>query len=249
MSGRLSRWLSFLFVKDYNCIVCGRELPGKERLATCSSCYAKMEFNGDAACVKCGKRLIAEEEYCLDCQHHEKHFDRAFSPLCYTGAAAGLVRDLKFYNKRYFAAPMARYMTDDFLQREVTADVVLSVPLYEKREKERGYNQSELLAREIANALGLPLVSSAAERIKYTLPSTLLEGGRNAREENIAGAFVIKDAEAVKNRDVLIVDDVLTTGATTSELAKMLKKAGARKVYVITFASTRDKPPVERDSI
>jgi len=249
MNSKLSRFLSFLFVKDYNCIVCGRELARPSRYLTCDNCYVKMETIGDKHCLKCGRKLHGEEEYCLDCQNSEMRFDRAFSPLVYAGAAANLVLDLKFNNKRYIAEPMAAYMVDRFLKENVAADAVLPVPLHANRKKERGYNQSELLAKEIARALGLPLLSDAAERVKDTLPSTKLEGGRKAREENIRGAFVINQKEAVKNKTVLVVDDVLTTGATASELSGALKKAGAAKALVLTFASTREKPPVERPQI
>ena len=249
MNSKLSRFLSFLFVKDYNCIVCGRELPRPSRYLTCNDCYVKMEIVDDRFCLKCGRKLHGEEDYCLDCQNNEMRFDRAFSPVVYAGAAANLVMNLKFHNMRYLAEPMAAYMTDRFLKEGVAADVVMPVPLHPKRKKERGYNQSELLAKEIAKMLGLSLLTDAAERVKDTLPSTKLEGGRKAREENIRNAFVIKNKEAVKNKTVLVVDDVLTTGATASELSHALKKSGAAKAYVLTFASTRERAPVERPQI
>jgi len=239
--------LSRLFVDRYNCIVCDRELPAPTPHRTCNSCYAKMEIIEDGFCLKCGVKLFGEEEYCLDCQDHEKHFDRAVSPVCYSGAAAKLVQELKFHNKRYLAKPLARYMTDRFLAENIPVDVIVPVPLSAQRRKERGYNQSELLAAEISRSLGVPMAADIAIRVKDTLPSTQLEGGRKAREENIRGAFVLKENGAVKNRVVLAVDDVLTTGATSSEFARILKKAGAAKVYVLTFATTREKPPIQRE--
>ena len=101
----LEKLLPFLFVKDYNCIVCGRELAHPTAEHTCSSCYVKMEFIGEDACRKCGRKLVAEEEYCLDCQKNEMHFDRAVAPLSYTGSAAMLVRKLKFHNRRFLPPP------------------------------------------------------------------------------------------------------------------------------------------------
>jgi len=246
MNSKWTRALSLLFVDRYNCIICNRELPDLTPYLTCNRCYHLLEIVEEGFCLKCGVKLFGEEEYCLDCQNHEKHFDRAFAPVCYSGAAARLVQDLKFENKRYLAAPLARYMTDRFLKEDVAADVVIPIPLSEKRWKERGYNQSELLAEVIAHSLGLPLDVSSAQRVKDTLPSTLLEGGRKAREENIQDAFVLKESDAVKNKVVIVVDDVLTTGATASEFSRVLKKAGASKVYVLTFATTREHPPIER---
>ena len=240
--------LSHLFVDRYNCIVCDRELPSPTPHLTCNSCYHKMESIVEGACLKCGVKLIGEGEYCLDCKEHEKHFDRAMAPMCYSGAAAELVLQLKFRNKRYLAKPLARYMTDRFLAENTPVDVIIPVPLHANRRKERGYNQSELLAAEIARSLGVPMDNVAVDRVKETLPSTQLEGGRKAREKNIEGAFVLKAKDAVKNKVVLVVDDVLTTGATSSELARVLKKGGAAKVYVLTFATAREKAPTQTEA-
>ena len=231
MKAEVKRLLSLLFMKDYNCIVCNRELPRPTPHLTCNSCYQKMEIIEAGYCLKCGMKLFGEEEYCLDCQNHEKHFDRAFAPVVYAGAAANLVMNFKFQNKRYLAAPLAHYMTNKLLQEGIAADVVIPVPLHENRLKERGYNQSELLAEEISRALGLPLDTSSVTRVKETLTSSLLTGGRTAREENVKDAFVIKDKKSLKGKIVLVVDDVLTTGATSSELSRVIKKAGAKKVY------------------
>lgn len=241
------RLLSFLFVKDFNCIVCGRELPSRNGYLTCANCYQKMEIIEDDRCLKCGKKLFGEGDYCLDCEAHEKHFDRAFAPVSYVGAAADLVMAFKFENKRYLAAPLARYMTDRLLREGVSPDVILPVPLHEKREKERGYNQSALLAKEISSSLGISLAAKAAARVKETLTSSLLTGGREAREANVKDAFVVTEPALVKGKCVLIVDDVLTTGATASELSRVLRKAGASKVYALTFATTREKPPLQGD--
>lgn len=245
MKRKFAEVLKHLFVDKYNCIICDRELPAPTPHRTCNVCYHKLEIIVDGFCLKCGKKLYGEGEYCLDCQEHEKHFDRAVAPVCYSGAAMRTVQELKYENRRYLAEPLARYMTDRFLSEELSVDLIIPVPLHEKRLKERGYNQSELLAAEISRALGVPMDASVALRVKDTLPSTQLQG-RKAREENIEGAFVLKTKDAVKNKIVLVVDDVLTTGATSGELSRVLKKAGAAAVYVLTFATTREKPPVER---
>ena len=247
MSFDLSRFLSFLFVKEYNCIVCSRELAKPTRYRICNSCYAKLEVIGDRACLKCGKMLFGEEQYCLDCQNHEKEFDRAIAPLCYSGAAASTIMNLKFHGKKYLAEPMAKWMTDRFLETGLLADVVIPIPLHPRRKKERGFNQSELLAKEIAEGLHLPLDVSSAERVKDTLVSSKLEGGRKAREENMKDAFAVKDDSAIRGKRILLIDDVLTTGTTANELSKELRKAGARKIYVLTFASTREKAPIQED--
>ncbi len=238
--------LSRLFVAEYNCIVCGKELHALNRYRLCELCYGlRFEVLGEKSCLKCGKMLLAEEEYCLDCQNHEKHFDRAVSAVTYTGAAIELVTGLKFHGKRYLAEPMAKWMTDRVLEFETAFDVVIPVPLHANRRKERGYNQSELLAETIAESLSLPLDLTSVVREKDTLASSSLEGGRKAREENMKGAFRLLSKENTAGKRVLIVDDVITTGTTSSCLAEVLKKGGAEKVYVVTFASTRENPPIQ----
>ena len=191
--------------------------------------------------------LVTEAEYCLDCQNNEKEYDVAVAPFVYSAAIPNLVMDLKFNNKRYLAPYMARFMTDKLLERELSASLVLPVPLHKNRQKERGYNQSALLGEEIAKNLNLPYAPEVASRVKETLTSSTLEGGRKAREENMKDAFVINDPSAVKNKVVLVVDDVLTTGSTSNELARVLKKAGATRVVVLTFATTKEKPPVQKE--
>jgi len=245
MNTKLSRWLSLLFVKDYNCIVCGRELAGPGRYRICNPCFVLLESIGERACLKCGKLLFAEEQYCLDCQNHEKSYDRALAPLTYAGATAILVQRLKFRKQKYLAEPMANLMTDKLLDAELVADVVLPVPLSPKRYKERGFNQSELLGEVIAKALKLPLDVTSTVRVKETLASSGLSGGRAAREENMKDAFEVVDKAAIKGKTVLAVDDVLTTGTTMNELAKALKKAGAKRVIGLTFATTSEKPPIQ----
>ena len=245
MKFSLRRLLSGLFVSDYACLICGRELDGKTRYNVCSNCYQKQEYI-ERGCLKCGKLLVTEAEYCLDCQQNEKSYDVAVAPFVYSAAIPNLVMDLKFNNKRYLAPYMARFMTDKFLEKGLTASFVLPVPLHKKRERKRGFNQSALLGEEIAKGLNLPYLPQVASRIKDTLTSSTLEGGRKAREENMKDAFVINEPSAVKNKAVLVVDDVLTTGSTSGELARALKKAGATRVLVLTFATTKEKPPIQK---
>ena len=247
MNFSFSRFLSFLFVDEHNCVVCDRELPKPSRYRLCNKCYAMLEVIGDRACLKCGRMMVSEGDYCLDCQNHEMEFDRAFSPLAYNGAAVMMVTKLKFHNKKYLATGMANQMTDRFLEEELAADVIVPVPLHPNRQKERGYNQSELLADVIAKSLRLPLDKTSLRREKDTLASSSLQGGRSAREENLKDAFAVTGDAEVKGKTVLLVDDVLTTGTTANQATKALKNAGAKAVYVLTFASVKEKPPIQAD--
>jgi len=117
---------------------------------------------------------------------------------------------------------------------EVSSLMIMAVPLHPKRLREREFNQSILLAREISKALKLPLILNNLQRIRWTRPQIELKG--KERLMNVKGAFTLRDPKEVKGKSILLIDDVYTTGATVQECSKVLKKAGAEKIYVLTLA-------------
>ena len=127
-------------------------------------------------------------------------------------------------------------MSEKFKTEKLYVDLIIPVPLCEKRLKLRGYNQSELLGKEIAKNLSLPLITNSLYRVKETLQQTKLN--IMERQSNLKDAFVVKKKKMVKGKSVLLIDDVYTTGATSTEYARMLKLAGASAVYVLTVAHT-----------
>ena len=151
-------------------------------------------------------------------------------------SSRSLVHALKYsradYLAKYMGAQMAvRYKNYPELAE---AEVVMPVPLFPKRNRTRGYNQSELLAENFAPLVGLPLDSKSLVRIKNTISQTTL--GRVGRLANMKGAFAYKKQEPIKGKTVLLIDDVATTGATLEGCAEALKVAGAKKVMAYTFA-------------
>lgn len=232
-----------LFVDDCNCIVCGKELSEKTRDGLCAECRKKMPFNDEKICDKCGRIIANEAEYCNTCQSRERYFGIARSCFVYEDEAVSLVYRLKFGGKRYLAKYMANIMADKYLQSGFVCDSVIAVPLSAKRKKQRGYNQSELIARELSRQLKLDYLCGAVIKKKDNEPQA--KKGTFDRELNVAGVYEAADKEAVKGRRILIVDDVLTTGATASEVARVLLKAKAKSADVLTFASTRYKVPSE----
>ena len=134
---------------------------------------------------------------------------------------------------------MANLMTDKYLDEKFDCDCVIAVPLSEKRKRKRGYNQADLIAREISRSLKLDYLDKVVVKIRDNEEQAKL--GTLSREENVRGAYKVADRQAVEGRRVLLVDDVLTTGATASEIAGILFKAKAKSVSVLTFASTKYK--------
>lgn len=236
---------SEIFVDKYNCIVCDIELRKQSKYGLCDECKSKLTFIKDNVCKKCGRLQHDEADYCLTCQEHKREFDFARSCAVYDDVAKEIVRGIKFGGKKYFAKYMANFLVDRYKDtfENVSIDVVVPVPLTKKKKIERGYNQSWEIAKEFAKAVDLTADDSVAVKIKETQEQARLSG--KEREDNIKGAFEVKNLEIIKDKSVLIIDDVMTTGSTASEIARILKKAKAKHVYLLTFASTKYK--VEED--
>lgn len=235
----LTRIAKTLFVDNCNCIVCGNEIFEKDRSGLCVKCRSAMTVNDGGICKKCGRILANEADYCNTCQNNDRYFEVARSVYVYEGDAVTLVHRLKFGGKRYLAEYMASGMTDKYLDEGFDCDCVTAVPLSAKRLRKRGYNQADLLAREISRGLKLDYIDKAVVKTKDNSEQTKL--GFSGREENVKGVYEVADKEAFKGKRVLLVDDVLTTGATASEVARVILKAKAKSVSVLTYASTKYK--------
>lgn len=239
----LERIAKTLFVDDCNCLLCDAEVFDKPRSGLCPSCLAELPKNDGEICRKCGRKLANEADYCNTCQNNDRHFRSARSVCVYEDGAVELVHGLKFGGKRYFAKYMANLMVDKYLDEGLYCDSVAAVPLSAERKRKRGYNQADLLAREISQALKLDYLDGVVQKISDNEEQAKL--GHAQREENVKGVYKVADKDAVKGRRILLVDDVLTTGATASEVANVLMKAKAKCVNVLTFASTKYKVPSE----
>lgn len=233
--------LEEIFVDKYNCIVCDDELREKSVYGLCPKCKAKLSFVGENICKKCGRLQLGEADYCLTCQQHKRVFDFARSCVVYDDVAKEIVRGIKFGGKKYFAKYIANFLVEKYRDafNGVNIDLIVPVPLTKKTKASRGFNQSWEIAKRLADAVELAADDGGLVKIKDTQEQAKL-GGKE-REENIVGAFEVKNPKAVENKSVLIIDDVMTTGSTASEIAKTLKAAKAKEVYLLTFASTRFK--------
>ncbi|MDE6200937.1 MAG: ComF family protein [Clostridiales bacterium] len=225
-----------LFPDDIKCIVCGREMR-PNRYGLCNHC--KLEIN-DNFCLRCGRHKIGIGDYCGECSEQSLHFDEARSAVNYDGNAKKLIYRLKYGNAKYLANTLSQYLLDVLLLSDWQADCITYVPVHKSRQKRRGYNQAELLARSLAERTDLPCDNLLEKSVKTPNQARL---NRAARLENLKDSFSVigKPPE-----HVILVDDVMTTGSTADECSRVLKRAGAKVVYVLTFASVPERPVLDK---
>jgi ComF family protein len=214
------------------CTRCGRNLP---------------RIEGDA-CRRCGLplgpyALDHDGSWCAGCENLPfAGFRRAAAFGTYEGVLGRAIRQFKYRRRPHLVKELGRFLADrarDEFARDgenSSADLVIPVPLHARRRRSRGFDQAELLAEPVAKALSLPLGSTVMERVVNT--PTLTRQSREQRAETVKGAFAVRKPREVAGKCVLLVDDVMTTGATCSECARVLKKAGAKEVLVCVLART-----------
>lgn len=186
--------------------------------------------------MKCGKPVNREEqEYCRDCGKRNYAFEQGKSLWLHVPPVSKAIYQFKFHNKRYYAEIFAKEMVREYGQwvRDCGIEEILPVPLHSSRRRMRGYNQAELLAKEISKELQIPIGRNVVFRVRKTKPQKQLDD--RGREENLQRAFGISRRwKAPAN--VLVVDDIYTTGSTVNKISKLLKRAGVQKVYFLTIS-------------
>ena len=221
----------------FTCDICGRETFKTGRV--CEPCMRTLPRVGEIYCPFCGRKSL-EAGVCMECKRMPLAVEKARAVCTHDGAAARLVVALK-RGKRYFARTAAELMLP-LLAEFPHADLMISVPMTKRGERRRGYNQSRLLGQELSRLSGIPF-SEPVQKTRETISQKLLT--RQERESNLAGCFRVRERKAVCGKNLLIVDDTLTTGTTASELARVLKNAGANEVYLLTFTSVQSKNPFD----
>lgn len=218
------------------CLACAQATDQPHGL--CPACWRDTHFVAGTACRRCGVPLIGEagpEDVCEGCTRHPPAWDRGAAAIVYTGAGRRIVLALKHGDRLDMVRPLAGWMAAAGRELLADADLIAPVPLHWSRLVRRRYNQSAELARRLARLSGRPAVPDLLVRRRATAPQ---QGSREARAANQAGAFAPNPRRAalVSGRTVLIVDDVLTSGATLSACAECLRAAGAARVNVLALA-------------
>jgi len=228
--------LSSLFYPA-TCAVCAEDVGGHEYL--CESCRSRAPRIKPPFCAKCSEPFsgaITQTFTCANCAHRILHFDSAIAAYRSRGMVRKLVHEFKYGRHRHLRHPLAAWLAEamnDPRLRGRRFDLIVAVPLHPARQRERGFNQAELLAELLANRTAIPL-RPILERIRYTKTQTAYD--RAERMENLQDAFRLRKNANVRELRLLLIDDVLTTGSTLSECARVLKEAGAISVHAATAA-------------
>lgn len=220
-----------------SCAVCFEPVAQSEYL--CGDCKKKAPRIKPPFCGTCSEPFqgaITESFSCANCSHRLLHFASAVAAYRSRGVVRKIVHDFKYGHQVHLRHPVADWLIEtleDPRLRDRRFDLVVPVPLHPARKRERGFNQAELLAQSLSAHAGFRM-SEALERIRYTTTQTAFD--RAERMENLRDAFRLRKKANVRGLRVLLIDDVLTTGSTLSECARVLKAAGATSVHAATAA-------------
>lgn len=214
------------------CLVCDEMQPDY----LCADCIKQITLIEGRVCKDCGA-LLEDDKWCTECQSIDFAFKSARSVGVYDGVLKDAIHQFKYSGHRVLAPVFGTLMVGylhkhtDCLQN---VDCIIPVPIHRSRLRQRGFNQSELLAEVISREFALPLVRGALVRTHATHPQVNLPNDK--RHENMQNAFQAVQADAIKSRSILLIDDVFTTGSTVDSAARSLRNAGAGEIHVLTLA-------------
>lgn len=219
------------------CISCNKPLWGHRNPYLCATCLDKVTWLDNNCCKFCGYqsgKYIESPERCRECRGKDLKFTKAVAVVRYSGSIRKIIKAFKFHAESSLAMPMAALMHQRMLESEISeADLLIPVPLHDKRLRERGYNQSELLAREISRLCRIPYNKRCLLRTKNTAPQSMLR--KKERRLNPLGAFMPGSAD-LTGKKILLIDDIMTTGSTVSECSRVCRAAGAAQINILVFA-------------
>lgn len=232
-----------LFLKNGTCPICGKVLFVTDRFL-CRQCEDDLPIISNPTCLQCGRPIFAaDRDRCRPCSKLRLPFAGGYAYLDYEDAGKKLVQAIKFKDRPYLGIWVGSQMGQAIAKKSWVKeiDLIIPVPLHPNRRSERGYNQSEKIAEGIFAALrqtspeAPQLVTEILLRSRDTRHQ--IGQGRAERLRNLTGAFVVEEIEMIQNKTILLVDDVLTTGATLAETSLTLLEAGAKKIHIATVCA------------
>lgn len=236
--------LNFVFPLD--CKICEKPIRESKGYSICEDCFKTIELIERPYCAKCGKPLIPTDFFkqnreilCLDCKRKKYSFEFSRSTGIYDKVLKKCIHLFKYYGEKKLAKPLGKLMVDSLVKNDEfkrKIDLIIPVPLHRNDLKKRGFNQSVLLGKVTGDYLSIPVRENVL--IKKKLTPFQVNLSKKERKINILGAFSVEKPEEIKGKNILILDDVFTTGATVEECTKELMKARAKNIFVLTLART-----------
>ncbi|WKY46985.1 ComF family protein [Eubacteriaceae bacterium ES3] len=235
----------FLFLKNGTCPVCGKVLFWGDAFL-CAECEKRKPLNNGPVCQSCGRALTDNQKLvCKHCRQEEDPFSGGLCLFHYQEDSRKMITDLKFKNRPGLAVYLGQEMgkaikTQDWINK---VDLIMPIPIHPERRKERGYNQSEKIAEGLAAELPENLAIHLANDNLFRSHNNPHQIGQSLkkRKENMLGVFDLSNPREVYKKNILLVDDVLTTGATLFEAAATLRDGGAGKIFIAVIAALDDQ--------
>ncbi|MBE5741228.1 MAG: ComF family protein [Clostridiales bacterium] len=227
--------LNLIFPRNIKCIFCGEELKENDVNNTCKNCFCSLPFVSNP-CKRCGGPMIdGQVGVCQNCKRHNFDFALARTVFVYDEMLIKIIHSLKYNGNKYLIPPLTKYLLQAFATWDIFPDIVTCVPMYPSKEKVRGYNQSKELAKEFSKATKIPFVELCDKVIDNPSQASL---GMRERLINVVDTYALKSEhkKLIKGKTILIIDDVMTTGATCSEVSKVLRHHGASVCHALTLA-------------
>lgn len=232
-----NKFLDLVFPLNTKCVFCNSEIVDFDKKPYCDECE-KYAFNKGAKCIKCDTRIKEENKICDHCKSHKRYFEKCFCPLNYEKAVRSSILSFKDSNARYLAKSYAKIIFDYIKDENLHFDIITFVPSHKKALKRRGYNPAKLLADELALLFEKPCLETL---LKITQTKAQKNLSYSERAKNLENSMMVTNAKLIKGKTILLVDDVVTTCATSNQCAKLLKNF-ADKIYVTAIARNHLKP-------
>lgn len=237
-------FLDMLFPDNIKCLFCGTDVPDFENKPYCEECEKTVDFNDGHRCIICSEPIGNEAIVCDNCQKNKRSFVKAYCPFVYNGVVRKSVLGFKSSNKRYLARHFAKFIAKEIFEDKVEFDAIAFVPMTKKKEKERSFNQSKLLAIELGKILQVEVRELFVKTQDGESQKFL---NFKERQKNMVGTYALKDgARLLSTEKILIVDDIITTCATINYLSGLIEKK-VDKVYVASIARNKLNTGKERE--
>jgi len=236
---RIELWSALLDILfPERCLACGKGMKGSQKISYCTTCRQDVRLICEPFCTTCGKpfdHAAGGNHLCSFCLMHDWYFKQARAVVRYQSPVTEAVKMFKYRGKMYGLATFAALSQQCLLRQPLSQpDVILPVPLHTKRLRQRGFNQAFILCKKIFPEWKHKIDPQVLVRHRWIRPQTSLSGIE--RRRNVKNAFKVNKPEKIKNKKILLVDDVFTTGATVNECARVLLGSQASEVVVFTFA-------------